>query len=195
MFEFTGLRVFHNDMKKHKETRAIFDFEYNCKKFSCIFITDVIPYRLYVTTLGKNPIVFELEVEKGYMVKSYLDDYKKLIEYLGLKYSPDHIFKPSDFFAALNKSIPKNFRNKPSYTEVLRVVSKKRRIEEADKIYFCGWYSNPDGKFVRPENLEKTRNAFGDKKAKLCQEKNISSCWTDIAKDEKLNELDLKLSK
>lgn len=70
---------------------------------------------MLLTTLGKNPIVFELEVEKGYMVKSYLDDYKKLIEYLGLKCSPDHIFKPSDFLAALNKSIPKNFRNKPSY--------------------------------------------------------------------------------
>ena len=195
MFEFTRLKILHKDMMKKGEERATFPFEFNGKTFSCIFLTDIIPYRLYLTTLGLYPVVFELEIEKGYKSKCFIDDYKKLVDYLEIKYDPAHKFVPFDFFEVLNKRIPEKFTMRPNYKDTLKTASKRREIEEEAKIYFCGWYSNPDGKFVRPENLEKTRNAFGDKKAKLCQEKNISSCWTDIAKDEKLNELDLKLSK
>ena len=39
--------------------------------------------------------------------------------------------------------------NAPSYKEVIQVASLKRNIEEADKIYFCGWRSNPLGSSVR----------------------------------------------
>lgn len=190
MFVFTGLKTLHEDMRKVKETRVVFPFKYNKKDFSCIFLVDVTPFRLYLTTLGVSPVVFELKIEIGYKAKSYLDDYGKLIEYLELKYDPNHIFKPNEFFEALNKKIPHKFTIKPDYKNVLTVVAKKRNIEEANKIYFCGWYSNPVGKNVRPENLEKTKSAFGDEKANICEAKNISSCWTDIATDENLKMLD-----
>ena len=133
--------------------------------------------------------MFELEIEKGYKSKSYLDDYNKLVAYLKLKYNPNHVFKPNDFFEALNGKIPAYFTTKPNYKEVLLVASKIRKIEEDDKGYFCGWYSNPIGKRVRPENLEKTRSAFGDEKAEICLLNNISSCWTNIAIDENLTKL------
>lgn len=193
MFEFTSLRVLHQDMRRVRETRAVFPFEYNSKHFSCIFLVDIIPYRLYLTTLGASPMVFELEIEYGYMVQNYLDDYDKLRKYLELKYDLHHIFKPNDFFEALNRNIPSKFDGKPSYREVLITVSQRRKIEERNKIYFCKWLTNSFGRNVSPENLEKTRSAFGDEKAKLCSDKNISSCWTDIAIDEnlkKLNEID-----
>ena len=190
MYEFTGLRVLHQNMKEIGETRAIFPFKYNEKEFSCIFLVDIIPFRLYLTTLGIKPIVFELEIEKGYKVQSYLDDYNQLVTYLELKYNPNHVFKPNDFFEALNRRIPIRFTTKPNYKEVLLVASKRRKIEEDDKIYFCGWYSNPIGKQVRPENLEKTRSAFGDKKAEICSLNNISSCWTNIPIEENLSKLD-----
>lgn len=189
MFEFTGLRVLHRDMMAVGEPRAVFPFEYNGKNFSCIFLVDITPFRLYLTTLGARPIIFELEIENGYKVKSYLDDYNKLIAYLDLKYDPNHKFIPNDFFEALNGKIPKKFTRRPDYKEVLITASNRRKIEEINKIYFCSWYTNPIGHKVRPENLEKTRSAFGDKKAQMCSDKNISSCWTDIEADENLKRL------
>ncbi|MDE7430959.1 MAG: hypothetical protein K2N34_03460 [Lachnospiraceae bacterium] len=188
-FEFTGLKILHEDMKKKKEKRATFPFEYNKKNFSCIFLTDMTPYRLYLTTLGKNPEVYELEIKKGYLVACYMDDYKRLVAYLELKYDPNHKFVPRDFFEALNKKIPKEFQQKPLYMDVIRVASKRRDIEEPNKIYFCGWRRNPNGKSVSENNYEKTRNAFGEEIARMSKSKNISSCWTDNQSEEEIGKL------
>lgn len=192
MFEFTGLRILHNDMISKGEKRTTFPFEYNEKFFSCIFLTDIIPYRLYLTTLGINPVVFELEIHMGYKANCYIDEYRRLINYLELEYDSNHKFIPADFFNALNKKIPAEFKHRPEYTDVLRVASKRRIIEEETKIYFCGWRKNSLGQKVSEGNLEKTRSSFGDEKANMSKDKNISSCWTD-QKDEqvlkKLNEL------
>lgn len=189
MFEFTGLKVLHRDMQVKKEERATFPFEYNGKSFSCIFLTDIIPYRLYLTTLGAVPKVFEFEIKKGYKVESFIEDYKMLIEYLEIKYDPKHKFLPFDFFEALNKKIPKEFKVRPDYKETLKVVSKRRKIEEEEKIYFCGWRRNAIGQSVSEKNYEKTRSSFGDEKAEMSRRKNISSCWTDRDDDEELKRL------
>lgn len=191
MFEFTGLRILHNDMKNVGEKRAIFTFDYNKKSFSCIFLTDITPYRLYLTTLGSDPMVFEFEIQAGYNVKCYINEveYKKLIKYLNLEYSSDHKFMPIDFFEALNRKIPSKFEDRPKYSEVIKVASRRRRIEEIDKVFFCGWRRNPIGNNVSIDNLEKTRSAFGEEKAKICKDKNISSCWTDQVGDEALKKL------
>ena len=116
--------------------------------------------RLYLSTLGKNPIVFEIEIDKKYCAKTYIEDYKELILYLEIKYDPNHTFKPVDLFEALNNKIPKKFQRKPNCSEVVSVASKRRRVEEADKIYFCGWRNNPTGDNVSEMNIEKTRIAF-----------------------------------
>lgn len=189
MFEFTGLRILHKDMRTKREERVTFPFEYNGKNFSCIFLTDVIPYRLYLTTLGLSPEVFELEIEKGYKTKCFMDDYQKLVDYLEIKYNPTHTFAPFDFFEALNRRIPKEFTRCPDYKDTLKIASKRRKIEEEGKIYFCGWRRNAPGQSVREKNLEKTRSAFGDAKAEMCKTKNISSCWTDCACEEELHKL------
>ncbi len=188
-FEFTGLRTLHQDMKKKGEDRATFPFEFNGKGFGCIFLTDIVPYRLYLTTLGLDPVVFELEIEKGYVAKCFIDDYKKLVEYLQIKYDPMHKFVPFDFFKALNDKIPKEFKKRPNYADVLKIASKRRKIEEKDKRFFCGWKRNPAGRNVQNENLEKTRSAFGDATAEMSKRKNISSCWTKHASDEELKKL------
>src|SRR5699024_51197 len=170
MFEFTGLRVLHQDMIDQDEKRVVFSFEFNRKGFSCIFLVDIVPYRLYLTTLGTKPKVFELEIKSGYKVSTYIEDYKKLVNYLGLKYDPNYKFKPKDFFEVLNKEIPPKFSKRPKYMNVLNIAADRRNIEERDKVYFCGWYKNPSGNRVRAENIEKTRSAFGDEKAKLCSD-------------------------
>lgn len=189
MFEFTGLKILHKDMMKKGEERVTFPFEFNGKTFSCIFLTDIIPYRLYLTTLGLYPVVFELEIEKGYKSKCFIDDYKKLVEYLEIKYDPTHKFVPFDFFEVLNKRIPEKFTMRPNYKDTLKIASKRREIEEEAKIYFCGWRRNAKGTNVREKNLEKTRSAFGNAKAEMCKRKNISSCWTDRACEEELRKL------
>lgn len=188
-FEFTGLRTLHKDMMTKKEERATFPFEFKGKAFSCIFLTDIIPYRLYLTTLGLHPMVFELEIERGYKAKCFIDDYKSLIEYLEIRYDPTHKFVPGDFFEALNKRIPKEFMRRPDYKHIIKIASKKRKIEEETKIYFCGWRRNAPEQNVTEKNLEKTRSAFGDTKAELCKRKNISSCWTDCACEEELKKM------
>lgn len=189
MFEFTGLKILHNDMKKMGEKRSLFSFEYNNKFFSCVFLTDMIPYRLYLTTLGIQPQVFEFEILRGYKANCYIEDYKKLIDYLAIKYDPSHKFKPVDFFEALNKKIPTEFEHKPKYSDVLVIAAKRRTIEEAAKIYFCGWRRNPVGQKVSEGNFEKTRSSFGDEKANMSKAKNISSCWTDNEDEEILKRI------
>lgn len=53
-------------------------------------------------------------------------------------------------------------------------------MEEAEKIYFCGWFDNDKvGKKVRPENLEKTKEILGTDAYLMCKKNNISSKWTD----------------
>lgn len=188
-FEFTGLRVLHKDMVKKGEERATFSFEYNKKPFSCIFLTDITPYRLYLTTLGLHPVVIEFEIQKGYLTPCYIEDYKMLVNYLEIEFNPIHKFLPVDFFEVLNRNIPEKFTARPKYRDVLVVASKRRKIEEEDKIYFCGWRRNPVGKNVSEKNLEKTRSAFGDAKAEMCERKNISSCWTDREGEEELRKL------
>lgn len=70
MFEFTGLRVLHQDMSNKCENRVVFLFEYNEKGFSSsIFLVDVILYRLYLTTFGTKPEVFKLDIKKRNIIK------------------------------------------------------------------------------------------------------------------------------
>ncbi len=188
MFKFTALESLHNNMKLNDMERVVFPFRYNEKGFSCIFITDILPYRLYLSTLGEKAITFELEINNKYETSSYMEDYNKLIEYLELTYDPKHKFKPNDFFRSLNSKIPASCNNQPSYRDIILIAASHRNIEESNKIYFCGWRNNKTGN-VREGNLEKTRSAFGDVLAELCKKKNISSRWTDIDNDEEINKI------
>ena len=62
MLELTNLRVFHKDMKNRGENQAVFNIQINNKYFSCIFITNVTPYYLYLATVGNTVKTFEFEV-------------------------------------------------------------------------------------------------------------------------------------
>lgn len=179
MFEFTGLRTLHEDMKENNEISASFNFNYNNRGFACIFLGDVKPMILYLCTVGEAREVFEIAIDENYMTDTYIDDYKRLIEYLNLKFDPDHKFKPVDFFEVLNRNIPNNFQTAANYSSILSVSSATRDIEEENKIYFLAWRDNPIGNHVTELNLEKTRLAFGDKIAKISKKINKSSRWTD----------------
>ncbi len=188
MLEFTNLRVLHADMLKQNETRAVFSFESNEKRFSCIFLSDIFPYRLYLSAFNITPVVFEFD--KNYHVISRInpEDYSEFLKYFDLQDGPDRKFIPEEFLNALNSHIPLTFKEKPNYWNVLNIVSKQRKLEESNKIFFRGWYKNTR-KLVKAENLEKTRSAFGDERAEMCRKYNMSSRWTDTPEDEDLSRL------
>ena len=167
MFEFTALKLLHKDMIAKGEERATFPFEFNGKIFSCIFLTDIIPYRLYLTTLGLSPKVFELEIEKGYKTQSFIADYKKLIAYLEIKYDPTHKFVPFNFFEALNRRIPKEFKMRPNYREVLEVAPKSLNFYHQPKINFLGCISNEKGKKVT-EKISKKQGVLSEIQKQKC---------------------------
>ena len=110
-------------MKNPCEARKIKASQNLHKIISTHLLTDIIPYRLHLTTLGLYPVVFELEIEKGYKAKCFIDDYKKLVGYLEIKYDPTHKFVPLDFFEALNKRIPEEFTMRPDYKDTPESVN------------------------------------------------------------------------
>lgn len=188
MFEFTKLRDLHSQMKIEKETKTIFTITYNNKTLSCIFIVDENPYALFLTSLGANPLVWEFKVKLGYKVDEHIDDYYELLNYLEIRIDPSNKFTPYKFFSYINDRIPKKVVV-PQYLVALKTISKKRKVEESEKIFFCGWKSNPKAQSVTPKNYQKTKIAFGFETAELSVRKNMSSCWTDIENKEKLAEL------
>ncbi len=186
-YTMSSLRDINNEMRKNNVFQVTFPFVYNQKTFSCIFINNLNPYRLYMTTLGREPITLEFEIKAGYKINIYIenDKYKALLEYLDLSSNNFSPFKPVYFFQALNEVLPSTQIRKARRSEVFRTVNRVRQVEEADKVYFIGWRRLPSGQNVSSENNEKTRLAFGDEIANVCLDRNISSCWTDIPTDEK----------
>lgn len=181
MIRMQNLKTIKNIMDTKKITRAAFNFNINEKPFSCIFIIDITPFRLYLTTLGIEPYVIEFEVSNNFEINPTLsrEDYKALIRYLEIKYNPDNKFSTIEFLNNINDILPTVTLNHPHYTDILKTVSQIREVEDADKIYFMGWKNLHSGQNVSPKNAEKTLAVFGEKIAKLSTTSKISSCWTD----------------
>lgn len=195
MFYFSNIEILHKEMKRINEYRITYSFSYNQKYFSCIILFDIIPYRLYMNALGKENLSFEFEINELYHCSSYIEHYHDLINFLNIKYDPNNKFSPNTLLKVLNNKTPTNYNNKkPRYNDVLKMVKKHRKIDEQNKIYFCGWRKNPINCNVTKENLEKTTSAFGYKFYRICLKYNISSCWTSDLNEEKLIEINKLLN-
>ena len=190
LYELGNLRLLHDDLKEKGKTRTAFPITINSKPFTCIFLADIRPLRLYLITPGPKKEFYEMEVFKEYCVSYVIVDYKMLIKYLGLDREEQQKFTQEEFLRILNGKIPKRFDRLPSYSEVVRAASSCRDITSEERCYFCGWKRNPNDKDVRYENYEKTRAAFGDELADLCREKNVSSRWTADPNGEKMHIFD-----
>ena len=182
----SNLKVLYEDMVKENEARCIFAVQVLNKGFSCIFMTDTKPYCLYISSLGENAFAIEYEVTDNCKIKNiYLGDNRQLLqEYLNIKFSSDNIYLPRGFLADLNETIPPIFARKPKRSETLSTIGRVREIEEADKVYFCGWRNNPATERVSYKNYEKTKIAFDETIANRCKEQNISSRWSANPNDE-----------
>lgn len=187
LYELDNLRVLHNDMKEKGKTRTAFPITLYSRPFSCIFLADIKPLRLYLITPGPRPVFFEIEVFRDYCVSYVIVDFKLLVKYLGLSSEEQKQFTQEVFLRTLNGKLADHLIRLPVYSEVVRAASVCRDIEDEGRAYFCGWKRNPEGKDVRYENYEKTRAAFGDEVADLSRRKNISSRWTADKNGEKIN--------
>lgn len=170
-FEFTGLRVLHKDMVKKGEERATFSFEYNKKPFSCIFLTDITPYRLYLTTLGLHPIVIEFEIQRGYLTPCYIEDYKMLVEYLEIAFSPIHKFLPVDFFEVLNRNIPEKLLSVQNIKRYWQLLPKEEKLKKRTKSIFVDGEEIRWGKMCQKKILRKQEVHLAMRKQKCVSEK------------------------
>jgi hypothetical protein len=184
----TNLRALHRNMINSGVTADVFPFDFNGKGFSCMFVTNVVPFRLYICSLGSNAFAIEVTVNNGYIINPKLEyeDYKLLVNYLELRSDSFTPFKTSFFFSHFNLHIPAKATQVPKSSEIIRTVSRHRNVEEADKIYFCGLRNNPNGQKVSNANYEKTMLAFGKKTADAFRKENKSTRWSDNPNDEDL---------
>lgn len=180
-----------NEMEANEITKCIFTVQYNAHPFSCIFTIKPIPLYLYITSVGEAPFCIEREIGRDFTISTMLsnEEYHNLVRYLNLHYNKSNPFRPVAFFQSLDGQMNNINFAEARYSDFLRVVRLNRTVEEADKIYFCGWRNNPQGYHVSQRNLEKTRLAFGDKIADKSRKLNLSSCWTNNEDEENLAKL------
>ncbi len=178
-----GLVPLYKDMRAKQLERIRFDYRHGRVSFDVYFFVDGSPYLLLFGARGYN-VAFEVTVERGFEINPRMsgDDYKALCAALGLEYDPEHPFSPKAFFETFSghipASVPANHSVRPQ-----DVVRFRRDVEEASKVYFCGWRDNTvRGDNVTEKNLLKTRELLGQKAYERCKAKNISSCWTDDPK-------------
>lgn len=180
--QLTGLIPLFESMKIQNIQRYKFQFKRSNVTFDIIFFTDESPYILLFGARGHN-FSFQVPVKPGFFIDENLstNDYYALIKVLGIKRNDNNKFRPRFFFDDFNENIPTSAdpRNIPQPHEI---AIYQRTIEEADKIYFCGWRDNTiDGRQVKDENLAKTKKLLGYETYSICKARNISSKWTDNA--------------
>jgi hypothetical protein len=124
-------------------------FEYNKKRFSCVFNIGVIPFQLIMTTIGLKPKSFWFDVITGYLLVPHLseEDMTELIQYLELKPSTNHKFTIKDLMLAFNRKAEKH---------IIKVVKtendSKSEQNDDEKPYFVRWQYNKKN-HVTVENL------------------------------------------
>ncbi len=97
------LEKLNKDMVCKGETRVVFHAHHRGHFFSCIFLSDIQPYRLYVSALEKLDLTLEFEVSESFFASACLkqDDFVKLVAYLEIKFNPESRFLTSDFLSEL----------------------------------------------------------------------------------------------
>ncbi|MGD7175490.1 DUF6037 family protein [Ralstonia pseudosolanacearum] len=174
------LAPLYKDMRAQKLDRIRFDYRHGRVSFDVFFFIDESPYLLLFGARGYN-VAFEVEVRPGFEIDPRLDnaDFRALCNALGLVFNPDNRFSTKAFFETFAGHIPATV---PADHEVKPqdVARFRRDVEEAHKVYYCGWRDNTvRGETVTDKNLLKTRELLGQKAYERCKSKNLSTCWTD----------------
>jgi len=170
------------DMNKNKIDKEHYKFDYNGYCIDVILSIVNGGYEILVAIHTHNWGCV-LKMNDDFLVEMPNDAYYSLCDVLHLNWSENH-FNSSLFLQLLSKNAPSCSSLKGvNYRELRRYVSY-RKVDEADKIYFCGWNDHIlDKKTAR--NFDKTEFYFGKIVADYCRTNNISSLWSHIPRDEK----------
>ena len=167
-------------MKNQGIDRYRFDYKNGQGDFDIFFFIDENPFILLFGAKNAN-FYFEIEVKQGFRVDTNLEKeiYKKLIKFLGIKFSSKNPFSTFKFFEDFSLNIPTNAAQS-NIVKPEDIIKYRKNVEEPDKIYFWKWRDNTkQGNNVRNSNLDKTKKLLGIQAYERCKLKNISSCWTD----------------
>ena len=181
-----GLIPIYRGMKTEGIERYKFRYQRNNITFEVFFLIDQSPFKLLFGAIANN-FAFELNVEQGFEINPKLSKpiYSGLCKTLNIEYNPNNPFSPKAFFQEFNLHIPKSVDRKQK-AKAHEIGRFRRNVEEADKIYFCGWRNNNAyGHNVSKANLEKTKLLLSFKAYEICLDNNISSRWTDRPSDAK----------
>ncbi len=181
-----GLKRLHLSMRRAGTERARFTITHNHVTFDCLFLTDIAPYEFVLAAVGHPGMVFVFDVLRGYMIQTAFADalYRELANLLRTGIHSGNVLKPSDFLRQIDDAVPADVGRTRTVTTADVLRTYRHLVDEDQKIYFKGWLRNPDGKHVKPENLDKTKRCFGQQVHDSCQRQNISSCWSPLAADE-----------
>lgn len=166
-------------MRGQNFDRYKFRYRHGRAVFAVLFFIDTKPFKLLFGCLGTN-FAFAVDVHPGFIINPYLgENYGRLCEVLGLSPNPDNPFSPAAFFTDFNGRIPR-VATRAGVPRPDEIAVYRRDVEEANKIYFCGWRDNTvRGENVTEANLDKTLKLLGQRARDFCEHHNTSSCWTD----------------
>lgn len=170
------------DMKTHDIDKEHYFFNYNGFRFDTILSIVSTGYEILVAIHTHNWGCV-LTMDDDFNIEMQDNDYYSLCSLLNLNWKADH-FNSATFLRLLSQNAPlhSNMRGVP-YRE-LRNYLHYRHIDDADKIYFCGWNDHKTDK-RKAHNFDKTEFFLGKKVADYCRANNISSLWSDIPRDER----------
>lgn len=170
------------DMKDHDIDKEHYNFDFNGFRFDVILSIVQSGYEILVAIHTENWGCV-LNMNNDYYVEVPDDVYYSLRDILHLDWNTNH-FNSIAFLQLLSEKSPQHSNCLGvGYTELRRYLPY-RHVDEADKIYFCGWNDHKrDGR--KAHNFDKTEFYFGNEVACYCRRHNISSLWSDIPRDER----------
>ena len=177
------LAQLHQSMKAVQLVRMRFPLQHAHLSFMGIFLTDTHPkYQLGLACLSHN-FTLLFDVDHHYDVVAYIHDEttrKALLNALN-QGGGGPAFRTGAFLQQVDNALPAKAQANHRATPA-DLVCFRRDVEDANKIYLCGWQDNNRlGKNVTPENLDKTRSLIDEATYLWCIKYNISTCWTDDA--------------
>lgn len=174
-----------DDMKLNNVDKEHYSFVFNSFQFDVILSITYFGYEILVAVHTHNWGCV-LNMNKNYIIDIPNEVYFSLCNLLNLNWSNDH-FSSAVFLQLLSKNSPKQSQCTGVNYLTLRNYLPYRQVDEADKIYFCGWNDHKKDK-RKAKNFDKTEFFFGRSVTDYCRKNNISSLWSDIPRNE-LNEI------
>ena len=175
----TGLEPLYRSMREQGMGRVKFRYQVNHLAFECLFFIDTKPFELVMGCLGHNFAIFK-QVRAGFEINTFLGDvYSVLRDALFADAGTNIKLEPAVFFAEFNQHIPTQASpdQQPSPRDVGKYYPD---LEEADKLFFCGWLDNTkQGKRVTSSNLAKTLRLMGQREHDFSLQRNFSTRWTN----------------